>query len=101
MNKKNKNYDQGLEELLAQCEDLEFLNQFAGKLRESEYRILLILGGHTRHGKVPIHMVKPILDEYWNCYKYKAHLKNINYILNIALKKISTQKMYQSFDIVS
>lgn len=97
----NKKHQQCLEDILTQCEDLEFLNQFAGSLRESEYRILLILCGHTRHGKVPLHMVKPILDEYWKTYKFKAHLKNINYILNIALKKISTQKMYQSFDIMS
>jgi len=90
-----------LDEILNNCENLEYLNRFAGILRESEYRILLILGGHTKYGKVAIKDVKPILDEYWKLYKFKAHLKNINYILNIALIKIRNANILQSMDIIS
>lgn len=91
------NADCLLEDILHECENLEFLNRFANKLRETEYRILLIVCGHTKHGKVPIHMVKPILDEYWRTYKNATHLKNIAYVLNVALKKINAEKMYDKF----
>jgi hypothetical protein len=90
-----------LEDVLQECENLEFLNKFSGILRETEYRILLIICGHTKHGKVPIHMVKPILDSYWHTYNYKAHLKNVGYIMNIALSKIRTANLYQSFNTIS
>lgn len=93
MSKNNVNYDA----ILTDCENLEYLNKFAGRLRESEYRILLILCGHTRHGKVPISMVKPILDEYWQSYRYHSHLKNIAYVLNVALRKIHNEKIFQAF----
>ncbi|MBU3682107.1 MAG: hypothetical protein FGM16_09235 [Flavobacterium sp.] len=86
------------DEILKACEDLEYLNKFAGCLRESEYRILLILCGHTRHGKVPLSMVKPILDEYWHSYNYRAHLKNIAHILNVALRKIYNERIFKSFN---
>lgn len=94
MSKNNVNYDA----ILSDCENLEYLNKFAGKLREAEYRILLILCGHTKHGKVPLAMVKPILDSYWHSYKFKAHLKNIAYILHVALRKIHNEKIFQSFN---
>lgn len=96
-----KNKDVSLDEVLQECENLEFLNKFSGILRETEYRILLIICGHTKHGKVPMHMVKPILDSYWHIYSYKAHLKNISHVMNIALRKIRTASLYQSFNTFS
>lgn len=86
------------EKILKDCENLEYLNKFASNLREAEYRILLILCGHTKHGKVSLNMVKPILDEYWHSYNYKAHLKNIAYVLNVALRKIHNEKIFQAFN---
>lgn len=93
--------DYNFEKILSDCENLEYLNKFAGRLRESEYRILLILCGHTKHGKVPLSMVKPILDEYWQSYRYHSHLKNIAYVLNVALRKIHNEKIFQSFNTIS
>lgn len=93
--------DYDFEKILSDCENLEYLNKFAGRLRESEYRILLILCGHTKHGKVPLSMVKPILDEYWQSYCYHSHLKNIAYVLNVALRKIHNEKIFQSFNTIS
>jgi galactokinase/mevalonate kinase-like predicted kinase len=93
----NKN----LIELLEQCEDLAYLNIFAPYLRETEYRILLIVCGHTKHGKVPISQVKPILDEYWKATNYKCHLKNVAYILTVALRKIQNERMFQSMNAIS
>lgn len=93
--------DKNLIELLEQCEDLTYLNTFAPYLRETEYRILLLLCGHTRHGKVPISQVKPILDEYWKATNYKCHLKNVAYILTVALRKIQNEKMFQSMNAIS
>lgn len=89
------------EDILHECEDLEFLNRFVDRLRETEYQILLIVCGHTKYGKVPIHMVKPILDKYWKTYKHIGHLKNITYVLNMALRKINTEKMYDKFKVLS
>lgn len=93
--------DKNLIELLEQCEDLTYLNTFAPYLRETEYRILLLLCGHTRHGKVPISQVKPILDEYWKATNYKCHLKNVAYILTVALRKIQNERMFQSMNAIS
>ena len=93
--------DKNLIELLEQCEDLTYLNTFAPYLRETEYRILLIVCGHTKHGKVPISQVKPILDEYWKATNYKCHLKNVAYILTVALRKIQNERMFQSINAIS
>lgn len=93
--------DKNLIELLEQCEDLAYLNRFAPYLRETEYRILLIVCGHTKHGKVPISQVKPILDEYWKATNYKCHLKNVAYILIVALRKIQNERMFQSINAIS
>lgn len=86
------------ESILKACEDLEYLNNFAGCLRESEYRILLILCGHTKHGKVPLCMAKPILDEYWHTHNHESHLKNIAHILNVAISKIHSEKVFRAFN---
>jgi hypothetical protein len=88
-------------QILSHCENLEYLNQFSGFLRETEYRILLIVCGHTKHGKVPISQVKPILDEYWKAANYKCHLKNVAYILMVALRKIQNERMFQSMNAIS
>lgn len=93
--------DKNLIKLLEQCENLTYLNTFAPYLRETEYRILLLLCGHTRHGKVPISQVKPILDEYWKATNYKCHLKNVAYILTVALRKIQNERMFQSLNAIS
>lgn len=97
MNIANINYD----DILTECEDLEYLNKFAGYLRETEYRILLIICGHTKHGKVPIACVKPILDEYWLSQGYQSHLNNIAYVLNAALRKIHNEKVFKLFNTIS
>ena len=96
-----KKNDMQMDDILLACENLEYLNQFAGRLRETEYRILLIICGHTRHGKVPIHQVKPILDEYWHSVKCKVHLKNIHFVLNRAINKIKTEVIYLNFNTLS
>lgn len=95
------NINQEPEDILTACENLEFLNQFAGRLRETEYRILLILCGHTRHGKVSLQQVKPILDEYWNSVEKRSHLKNIQYVLSRAINKIKTESIYLKMNTLS
>lgn len=96
-----KNNDLQIDEILTACENLEFLNQFAGRLRETEYRILLILCGHTRYGKVNLQQVKPILDEYWESVQKKGHLKNIQFVLNRAINKIKAETFYLKMNTLS
>jgi hypothetical protein len=86
----NKNLD----ELLTACEDLTYLNQFSPYLRETEYRILLLICGHTRHGKVPITEVEKLLNEYWEIYDSKNHVKNIKFLIMQALKSIQRGNLY-------
>lgn len=86
----NKNID----ELLKQCEDLTYLNTFAPYLRETEYRVLLLICGHTRHGKVSIHEITKNLEEYWQIYGNKNHIKNFSYIIKQALNNIQRAKLY-------
>jgi cobalamin biosynthesis Co2+ chelatase CbiK len=85
------------EDLLKQCEDLEFLNQFAPYLRETEYRVLLLLCGHTRHGKVCFTQLKQVMRDYWHSYNYISHVKNYPYIALVALKKIKQEKILRGF----
>lgn len=96
-----QNFNEDYLQILLQCENLEYLNQFSGFLRETEYRILLIVCGHTKYGKVPISQVKTILDEYWKTNNYRCHLKNVVYILNVALRKIQNERMFQSMNTIS
>lgn len=86
----NKNID----DLLKQCEDLSYLNRYAPYLRETEYRILLLICGHTRHGKVPLEKVVNLLDEYWEIYDTKNHVKNIKYLVTQAIKNIQRGNLY-------
>lgn len=76
------------ENVLTQCEDLAFLNKFQRCLRETEYRILLIVCGHTRHGKQSLKDIKRLLTEYFNQYDKPTHVENFNYLIDNALKKI-------------
>lgn len=93
-----KKYELEPEEILTACENLEYLNRFAGRLREAEYRILLILCGHTKYGKVSLAQVRPILNEYWESLGKEAHLKNIPFVLGRAINKIKTQSLYLNFN---
>lgn len=86
------------EDILTACEDLQYLNRFAGRLRETEYRILLILCGHTKYGKVTLDQVRPILNEYWQSLGKQSHLKNIPFVLNKAINKIKAQAFYLNFN---
>ena len=85
------------EKLLDDCEDLEFLNKFSPYLRETEYRVLLLVCGHTKYGKVPIHRVGKVMKEYWDTYKYISHIKNYTFILQKALMKIEQEKILHGF----
>lgn len=85
------------EDLLKQCENLEFLNQFAPYLRETEYRVLLLLCGHTKYGKVTFPQLKKIMRDYWHSYNYRSHIKNYSYIALTALKKIRQEKILHGF----
>ena len=86
--------DKNLIELLKQCEDLAYLNRFAPYLRETEYRILLLLCGHTRHGKVSIFEITKKLEEYWQIYGNENHVKNIPYLIRQALNNIQRAKLF-------
>lgn len=82
------------EDLLSQCEDLSFLNRYQTFLRETEYRILLILCGHTRHGKQRFSDVRRTLAEYFNQYGNPTHVQNIDYLVQNALRKILSAQMF-------
>lgn len=86
--------DKNLIKLLEQCEDLTYLNTFAPYLRETEYRILLLICGHTRHGKVSIFEITKKLEEYWQIYGNKNHVKNIPYLIRQALNNIQRAKLF-------
>ena len=86
--------DKNLIDLIEQCEDLSYLNKFAPYLRETEYRILLLICGHTRHGKVPVYEVSNLLGEYWQIYGNKNHIKNITYLISQALNNIQRAKLF-------
>lgn len=83
-----------LDDLLKECEDLSYLNKFAPYLRETEYRVLLLICGHTRHGKVPIYEVTKKLEEYWRIYGNENHVKNISYLIVQALNNIQRAKLF-------
>lgn len=82
------------ENLLTKCEDLAFLNYYQTYLRETEYRILLILGGHTRHGKQTLSEVRSSLSEYFKQYGNRTHVQNIDYIIQSALRKILSAQIF-------
>lgn len=82
------------ENLLSKCEDLAFLNYYQTHLRETEYRILLILGGHTRHGKQNLSDVRKSLSEYFKQYGNHTHIQNIDYIIQSALRKILSAQIF-------
>ena len=86
--------DKNLIDLIEQCEDLSYLNKFAPYLRETEYRILLLICGHTRHGKVSIFEITKKLEEYWQIYGNKNHVKNIPYLIKQALNNIQRAKLF-------
>lgn len=77
-----------LEKILENCKDLAYLNKYADYLRETEYRILLLVCGHTRHKFISIHSVCDYLEEYFDIYENQTHVKNITYLLDVALKKV-------------
>ena len=80
--------EKAYDETLKKCEDLTFLNKYHIFSRETEYRILLILCGHTRHGKKYSHDITEVLKEYFNQYGNDTHVKNIHFLIEAALKKI-------------
>jgi hypothetical protein len=86
--------NENLDKLLTACEDLGYLNKFAPYLRETEYRILLLVCGHTRHGKVSLNEVEKLLSEYWEIYDSKNHVKNIKFLITQALKNIQRGNLY-------
>jgi len=90
----NNNY----EDILSKCEDLNYLNHFAEYLRETEYAILLLICGHTKYGRVPIHVVPSKLKDYWKSLGRPCHIKNVTFILNVALKKIAYHSLHVMFN---
>lgn len=91
--------DMHLEKILENCKDLAYLNKYANYLRETEYRILLIVCGHTRHKFISIHSVCDYLKEYFDVYENKTHVKNITYLLNVALKKVFAAQTYELLNV--
>lgn len=85
------------EEVIKNCEDLEYLNKFEPYLRETEYRLLLYVAGHTKHGKVPLNELADRLTEYWFNYGLPSHVKNTLFILNRAVQKINYQQVSDMF----
>lgn len=86
--------DKNLIDLIEQCEDLSYLNKFAPYLRETEYRILLLICGHTRHGKVSVYEVTNLLGEYWEIYGNRNHIRNSTYLISKALNNIQRAKLF-------
>lgn len=84
-------------EILEKCQDLGFLNQFINCLRETEYRVMLLICGHTKHGKTHPIQIKNIMKEYWNSFECPSHIKNYSYIINQAIKKISVECILRGF----
>ena len=84
-------------EVLEKCQDLGFLNQFINCLRETEYRVLLIICGHTKHGQINPSQIKIFMSEYWQTLDKPSHVKNYTYILHQAIKKISMECILRGF----
>lgn len=84
-------------EVLEKCQDLGFLNQFTSCLREAEYRVMLLICGHTKYGKTHPIQIKNIMKEYWNSLECPSHIKDYSYIIHQAIKKISLECIIRGF----
>lgn len=84
-------------ELLEKCQDLGFLNQFIDCLRETEYRALLVICGHTKYGKISASEIKIFMTDYWKTHDKPSHVKNYTYILHKALKKVAVEYTLRGF----